>query len=399
MYSGHQASPPELLNELYQGALDPGSWPVFLHKLGAMFRCDTATLRVTDNRDPVVYASYTVGFDDSVEQLYRQGAVADDPFRKSLAEGPLGVIQRSHDILADREFVNTDFYQKVFRPNGNFYAMGAHFHRTPGNAMHLGVHRTYSDGPFSRKERQTLEFFSPHLHRAAELCQLVGSFENALSQARAALDRLPSAVWLLDEGLRCQWMNLSARQVLSAQGFALTLNGQRSLGFSDNQKSTQLRQALQRVRDGGSPVASVPVGPGGASLVVLDYRDGSARFSLTRREDVGLLVFLLDPARTLTLNHRELRARYGLTPAEIRLAGQLVQGQDPAQASHCLGISVHTVRTQLKSVMHKMDVSRQVELIRMLLLGYASLSQDLPHNSDRPFPDRLLRGATDAGAS
>ncbi|MDX1587340.1 MAG: helix-turn-helix transcriptional regulator [Oleiphilaceae bacterium] len=385
-------TPPTLLNDLYQGAVNPGSWQTFLHRLAESFHCETATLRLTDTNAPLVHTSYTVGFDPSVNQLYHQGAAAGDPFRSALAEGPLGVVHGSHEILPDRDFAATEFYQKVFRPNGNFYAMGAQFYRAPDRSMHLGVHRSLQDGPFSPREREALAFFTPHLRRAADICQLVGEFESALTQARSALDQLPFAVWLMDSHWRCQWMNFSARELVSLREFGLTLS-RRELGLSDGAESYRLRQALMRVRRGGSSVESVPLGELGASLLILDCRETGGRCSLSGFGDAGFLVFLMDPHRAMTLNEASLRARYGLTPAELRLASVLLRGCDLGESSHALGISIHTARTQLKSIMQKMGVSRQAELLRVLLMGFAILS---PTVSQRlGYSDREGCDATD----
>jgi DNA-binding CsgD family transcriptional regulator/tetratricopeptide (TPR) repeat protein len=67
--------------------------------------------------------------------------------------------------------------------------------------------------------------------------------------------------------------------------------------------------------------------------------------------------------------HDTLRARYGLTPAESRLAVGLCGGTPLGSAARALNISVHTARTQLKQVFAKTHTRRQVELVRLLLAG------------------------------
>ncbi|MGF2685716.1 helix-turn-helix transcriptional regulator [Marinobacter sp. DUT-3] len=369
---------PAMLNDLYGGAMNPDGWPVFLGKLARLFHTGTASLRVTDIHDPVVHRSYTVGFDDTANATYHEGAFFHDPFRIPLSEGPLGKIQVSHQIIADREFEQSSHYQTIFRPNGNFYAMGAQFDRGRQCAMHIGVHRCRRAGAFSPDEQQTLEFFSPHLKRAADLTRLIGQFESALQQAHAALDRLPFGVWILDHHLRCQWLNNVAEECARTRAFGLGLHGGK-LAFSNESMHNQLRAAVRLLQDGTCNTHSISVSPRGASLALVNYRQGPSSFGTTAYGGETVLAFLLNPDRPVTLNTNHLMSIYRLTPAEIRLAGELVRGHDIKEASACLGISVHTARTQLKSVMQKMQVTRQADMVRCLLLGAASLAPEHHH--------------------
>lgn len=58
-----------------------------------------------------------------------------------------------------------------------------------------------------------------------------------------------------------------------------------------------------------------------------------------------------------------LRSLYGLTPAEWRAVEGLLTGLRPAEIAVSLGISVHTIRTQLKRAMAKASVHSQAALV------------------------------------
>lgn len=62
-----------------------------------------------------------------------------------------------------------------------------------------------------------------------------------------------------------------------------------------------------------------------------------------------------------------LRAMLGITAAEARLVEQLVGGLSVSEAADLLGISVHTARSQLKSVFGRTGIRRQADLIRHVL--------------------------------
>jgi DNA-binding CsgD family transcriptional regulator len=64
-----------------------------------------------------------------------------------------------------------------------------------------------------------------------------------------------------------------------------------------------------------------------------------------------------------------LRARFGLTPAEIRVAVVLAEGLSYAEIAKRLSISVHTVHTHVKEIHQKLEVptnGRAAAIIRRL---------------------------------
>jgi DNA-binding NarL/FixJ family response regulator len=73
-----------------------------------------------------------------------------------------------------------------------------------------------------------------------------------------------------------------------------------------------------------------------------------------------------------------LRRFYGLTPAESALACELAAGLTVAEAARRLRITTGTARVRLKVVFEKTCTSRQVALVRLLLLGPAQLREELP---------------------
>ena len=69
-----------------------------------------------------------------------------------------------------------------------------------------------------------------------------------------------------------------------------------------------------------------------------------------------------------------LRALFQLTPAEANLAIKLARGMSLAEVSAAQNISRHTARAQLKSIFSKTGVTRQAELVRLVLKSVASLA-------------------------
>ena len=102
-------------------------------------------------------------------------------------------------------------------------------------------------------------------------------------------------------------------------------------------------------------------------------------------ERASLLIFA--PAAAAAEMWQHLRARFSLTPAEVRLARKLGEGLSLSEAAEGLGVSLATVRNQLRSIFDKVGVRRQSDLIRL----FADLSQVAGVLAQGlPKPDRVL---------
>ncbi|MCW5760681.1 MAG: helix-turn-helix transcriptional regulator, partial [Phenylobacterium sp.] len=62
-----------------------------------------------------------------------------------------------------------------------------------------------------------------------------------------------------------------------------------------------------------------------------------------------------------------LRELFDLTPAEVRLAAAVFEGLTLAEAAGRFGVSANTVRFQLARIFDKTGVSRQAELVKLMM--------------------------------
>jgi DNA-binding NarL/FixJ family response regulator len=65
-------------------------------------------------------------------------------------------------------------------------------------------------------------------------------------------------------------------------------------------------------------------------------------------------------------SERDLTELFGLSRAEIRLASALLQGKKLHDIATDTGLRITTLRTQLSSILKKVGVERQPDLIRIL---------------------------------
>src|SRR5262245_42340406 len=73
-----------------------------------------------------------------------------------------------------------------------------------------------------------------------------------------------------------------------------------------------------------------------------------------------------------------LRCHFGLTPAEARLALQLVAGETLRAAAVKLSITYETARTELKNILNKTGTCRQAELVIVIVTAVPQLCLSNP---------------------
>jgi DNA-binding CsgD family transcriptional regulator len=89
------------------------------------------------------------------------------------------------------------------------------------------------------------------------------------------------------------------------------------------------------------------------------------------------LILILDPALRSRATHSDLYNLYHLTATETALANRLMDGRSVVNCSRELGISRFTAKSHLDSIFKKTGVSRQRQLVRLLLrsIGVIRLAQ------------------------
>jgi DNA-binding NarL/FixJ family response regulator len=193
----------------------------------------------------------------------------------------------------------------------------------------------------------------------------------------ATLDRFPVGVLLLNEEGRVFLSNHAAEEIL-AEGDGLSLE-EGFLRTGSGQDTERLEKAIRRATKAPFREPSLPV-----EGLFLPRRSDRRPLSLmvapihardpqhTERRPSAVL-FISDPERRTLGTNALLTRLYGLSPAEARLAGELMQGHSLEASAAKLRINIHTGRSQLKRILDKTDTRRQGELIRLLVAGPAPL--------------------------
>jgi DNA-binding CsgD family transcriptional regulator len=101
-------------------------------------------------------------------------------------------------------------------------------------------------------------------------------------------------------------------------------------------------------------------------ILISVIRAGRDRGRTPPSDGVAVIVVVIDTEPKTNLDTSFLREAFHLSRAESALAIGLLEGAVLSDIAGSRGISLHTVRSQLKSIMLKTGVSRQSELINLL---------------------------------
>ncbi|MEE4143878.1 MAG: helix-turn-helix transcriptional regulator [Halieaceae bacterium] len=305
---------------------------------------------------------------------YREQFFSLDPFINL----PLDRIITLDDLLGDAELMASDYYQHYLQPIGLFRILGVDTGEPEGLLARLRFSRRRDEAPFSARDREVLALITPHLHLALEIYARLNQMTSERDIYAGAIDQLSVATIILDEQGRLLNTNALASALLK-EGDGLSLRGkhlriesrstdrelQSALGSviaAQRAGETSVVKALRVPRPGGRPPLGLVIRP----VPVGEWAEGQA--------GPCAAVFLSDPEQHDSASQQTLGELFGLTPAESNVAILLARGLSLAEVSQVQNISPHTARAQLKSIFAKTGVSRQAELVRMIIKSVASLA-------------------------
>jgi DNA-binding CsgD family transcriptional regulator/PAS domain-containing protein len=307
-------------------------------------------------------------------RAYREQFFALDPF----VNLPRDKIVALEDIMSDEDLMSSDYYQHYLQPIDLFRILGVDTAEPGGMLARLRVSRRRSEARFGDEERTLLARITPHLRRALQIYATLNRTTSERDIYAGAVDQLSVATIILDEQGRLLNNNALATALLEkADGLMLK---DQHLHLSGRDLNRALQEALSEI---------IRAQQDGATAVVRALRVPRSG----ERADLGLVIrpvppsdrgkgqsipcaaiFISDPDLKETASRQTLGELFGLTPAEANLAILLARGLSLAEVSETQHISQHTARAQLKSVFAKTGVSRQAELVRLVLKSVASLA-------------------------
>jgi len=367
--SGRMKSPLLLaVSEFYAASTQPELFPSALASAMNLVGADTGYSWVqVGEKPPVTLAYREVGGPDLIG-LYESQFADQDVWVQALMANEKGKAHVMDDLVPTQELQRTSFYGDFLRPNYDIlHALGIVIPVGPDSSAMLGFHKIAKHDAFTDAQRRRLQTIAPHVGRALHLSHRHREWSET-SHFAQALDRLNTAMVIVDGQERIAFANIAAQRLLQAPD-GLTVKSGR-LFIEDSGAAEGFERALSVALSGQivpetKLTIRVPTRRRQRGILVSIFPLYSASQGLTASTEAALVV-LIEPAIRIPGSDAEVLTLFGLTAAEARLAALLVQGTRLEVCAEMVSISRNTARNQLASIFAKVGVNRQSDLIALV---------------------------------
>ena len=353
----------KIMLAVYRAATVHSGWADLIGLLGQMcpevcshvFGHDTRTSELValacQNYDPDYVTSYVTHF----------GSI--NPSVAALARAPVGVTIETGKLLNFESIRGTEFYGDWLRPQGNLIGGGiVSLFNAPDRFIAIGGHiaeryRERVEGEWVK----LLRMLTPHLTQAFDISRSISLLRSAALSGTAA----DTALWIVSWGQRVIYQNdrADALSPLFAS-FGVDRSGRLRGPPSIEALFTRLRATF----------GSAPCAPLTTSILSDDGDSYRLRIAPHRADPIlpemavekgkpriDLLV-TLEKEIVETHPAERIRRAFGLSHGEAMAAHALASGQSAMDYAETRGVSIHTVRNQIKYAMIKMGVHRQTDM-------------------------------------
>lgn len=358
----------QLVGDLYEAALHHDGFLEVFHRvtetLGAnlfhMFSWDAAS------NAPHLSVYSPRGELDDVIARYDQYYGALDPRRGFVEKAAIGELVCCQDHLSDQDVARSEFFQDYQIPSGIRYLMGVRLARQGSDDILLGLLRAYGRTPYSQKERAAAVGMIGHLQRSINLWQDAKILHRDAALGSELMEELGIAVLALDRNSRVVFVNQAAESMMRATTCLRLAHGRLTAAVAA--ENDRLQAAIARVAktrkgenlalQGSLDTAheiflSITALPGLAMRAAF----GDATMMIAaRRRSAGALVVA-----------QQLQQAFGLSKAEAAVAKALISGKTPDECAASIGVSLATVRTQLRAIYEKTHTRTQAEAVSAML--------------------------------
>ena len=359
----------QIVGDIYDCVLDPPRWGDTLSRIASVMRSAGTSIVINDDFDLKGGRIFEHGADQKYLRLFFERHSTAD-LRPFVEQKRAVGIPTTLEALGEEQPQARDFFRDFVQPLGFNDLIALQLLRSGKRVGWLSAARSGIQPRFAERERQLMSLLSPHLCQALALSDAIDLATVTANQIEQSVDALSAGVFLTDRSGRIVYMNPLAERQIST-GNALRLINRR-LTATDREADAALARALattactdEAARTAG--VLALPDGTGSGYLASVLPLDGGARRELMAPFRASAGVFVQDPLAAPRTKGEAFARIYGLTGAELKVLLTIAPGLTAKEAARELGLREPTVKTHLQRIYEKTGMSRQPELIRLLL--------------------------------
>ncbi|MFP4226241.1 MAG: helix-turn-helix transcriptional regulator [Desulfobacterales bacterium] len=363
-----------LIDSIYLTVGDPAGWRSLLRDLVAATASRSARLLVMNDRADRVISSLKINIDDHYHRQYTDHFVNKCPWRPELRRMAPGRLYSTylHFSCPQPDFYRTEFFNDWARHQDIHHGICGTIYCDAKQTVQLLIQRTRDQGHYTEADTAFVNCLVPHMQHSF---LLAGKIAHTRARAEAiaiaaGCEALPFLV--LDKALHVTYCTPEAERLVTGNCMLQVKKGK--LLITDELQDRRLNRLL---RECVSAADTRMLQTGGGRLAV-PRLEGSDLQLLVRplHPEIPLLlgepgvyaaVYIYDPAAMIKIDPVRLRELYSMTGAEARVAVAMTATPDSAEIARQCAISLHTLRSHIKSIFSKTQTHNRAELMKRLL--------------------------------
>ena len=369
-----------LIESIYMTVDGPEGWTPLLRDLVAATASRSARLLVMNAEADKVFSSRKIHIDDHYHRQYTEHFVNKCPWRPELRRMPVGRLYSTylHFSCPQPDFYRTEFFNDWARHQDIHHGICGTIYRDSSQTVQLLIQRTRDQGHYTEADTAFVNCLVPHMQHSL---MIAGQIARSRARAEAiaiAADSETLPFLLLDGALKVIYASPGAERIINLGSLMVLKDGKPII--ADDLQNRRLQRLLRlcfsaaetrMFQTGGGRLAVPRPGRADGQLLVRPIHPDIAL--LAGEAGVYAAVYLYQPDAGIRIDQKRLRELYELSEAETRVAVAMVDNPDSEALAKRCGISLHTVRSHIKSLFAKTQTHNRAELMNRLLTGPARL--------------------------
>lgn len=368
----------KLIPEIYKATVDPGHWDQVMKKVAEVTNSKIACLYYLDKKLGIASTIAQFGCPTHMIQNYnKQFAKLDSLFDKTIGDDKKGesLCQFFNPGPNDFSDIESDIFENWMKPEGIYHLGRIQFFDDNVHKAAIAILRDEDAGAWKKGDIRVINEIVPHLKRALDIHAEFTRLRMQQDAMMRGLDRLVIGLIMYDKNAHAIYINPTAKSIIESHP-ALSLK-EGGLLLNSGEENKNLHQTIldtASIEPEDSWKQSVAIGITHPDVVaplplLITPMHAHLLTSDLDFEGAKVAVFLSDPNLQQPISVNNLVSVYKLTPSEAEVAISIANGHSIEDIATTSNHSAHTIRSQLKSTFKKTGVSRQSELIKLLLTG------------------------------
>ncbi|MEA3413890.1 MAG: hypothetical protein U9R74_20525 [Pseudomonadota bacterium] len=210
--SGDYEQALELIDSVYEAALDVDEWPRFLDRLCSFMGAIAADFYVRSG-EANTFAAFT-GISDDLMREYLAHYHDQNQRVSALQNTRQGGLITDFDLLSPEEISRSPYYQDLIFRNGYGLCIGGTPLQTQNQTAMFGVHFARGVNGYHDDNFRKLKLVMPHMRRAVQVRNRLNDETSRVERISACIDSLSTGVVLLDGRYRVSRVNDAAGGLL-----------------------------------------------------------------------------------------------------------------------------------------------------------------------------------------